>query len=89
MQEFPGPSIRQTFTLEQIGNPNRLCDIINLSRVKFRLVILIALYGCETLALGRRATGEQYQPLRCSAGESYLGYHGCITNEHIQSLIGK
>ena len=37
MQEFPGPRIRQTFILEQIDNPNRLCDTINL-RVKFRLV---------------------------------------------------
>ena len=37
MQEFPGPRIRQTFILEQIDNPNRLCDTINL-RVKLRLV---------------------------------------------------
>ena len=37
MQEFPGPRIRQTFIVEQIYNPNRLCDTISL-RVKLRLV---------------------------------------------------
>ena len=29
--------VRLTFILEQINNPNRLCDTINM-RVKFRLV---------------------------------------------------
>ena len=37
MQEFPGPRIRQTFILEQIDNPNRLCGTINL-RVKLRML---------------------------------------------------
>ena len=37
MQEFPGRRIGETFILEQIDNPNRLSDTINL-RVKLRLV---------------------------------------------------
>ena len=51
----------------------------------------IAIYRCET-ELSERQTGEQHQPLSemgCWRKLLGISYRHHITNEHIQSLIGK